>query len=62
MGDPVIDLVVYIVIVVLWLLLGHRAPGNVPTAPYDRPRWKTYVWCFVGIVGIVLLARVLAQH
>jgi hypothetical protein len=59
--DPVTDLVAYIIVVVLWLLLGHKVPTGAPTATYDRPRWKRYVWSFVVLVGIVLLARVLIQ-
>lgn len=61
MYDPVTDLVAYIIVVVLWLLLGHKVPTGAPTSTYDRPRWKRYVWSFVVLVGIVLLARVLIE-
>jgi hypothetical protein len=59
--DPVIDLVIYIIVVVLWLLLGHKVPTGAPTSTYDRPRWKRRVWSCVALVGIVLLVRVLIE-
>jgi hypothetical protein len=59
--DPEIDLVIYTVVLLLWLLLGHKVPTGAPTSTYDRPRWKRYVWSVVGLVGLVLIVRVLIE-